>query len=104
MVPHRLDAATPAQASRRQEAAQQFHPERPLAVLPENPMTVEPKVGDVVKLTGPHETWRDCLMTVEEVRQWGVIGVVAVPGQSEAPLRVSFSEIAAVYREVQEKT
>jgi hypothetical protein len=56
------------------------------------------QVGDVVRLR--IENWADgLLMIVEEVRSWGVIGVIPTP-QGEAPLRVKFDDITAVWRPV----
>jgi hypothetical protein len=42
--------------------------------------------------------WDDCLLLVEEVRSWGVIGVVPGPGNAIYPLRLRHGDIAAVYR------
>ena len=55
--------------------------------------------GDVVLLKGDG-WWVGCLMKVDEVRKWGVIGMV-ITDQGAAPLRSPFEDIAAVYRKVE---
>ena len=55
--------------------------------------------GDVVMIKDLR-MWDSCLMVVDEVRSWGVIGVVVGPDGFEYPLRVGCSEIAIVYRNV----
>lgn len=56
------------------------------------------KEDDVVLIGSEHPAWTNCLMLVDDVRDWGVIGTVIGPHQAEYPLRVSFVEIIAVYR------
>jgi hypothetical protein len=56
------------------------------------------EVGDVVLMGGTDDWWADCLLVVEEVRSWGVIGVVRGPKHADYPLRVAFGEVKAVYR------
>lgn len=59
------------------------------------------KVGDVVLLGDRDGFWVDCLLLVEEIRPWGVVGVVRGPKHSDYPLRVPFSDIVTVYRKVE---
>jgi hypothetical protein len=59
------------------------------------------KVGDVVLLGGRDSFWENCLLLVEEVRGWGLIGVVRGPNHTDYPLRVPFSDIVTVYRKVE---
>lgn len=56
--------------------------------------------NDVILIGGTLPLWTNCLMQVDEVRSWGVIGSVIAPEQKEYPLRVGNDEIAAVYRKV----
>ena len=56
------------------------------------------EVGDVVLLRGDG-WWAGCLLTIEEVRSWGVIGAI-VTHIGTAPLRVAAADIVAVYRKV----
>jgi hypothetical protein len=55
---------------------------------------------DVILIGGNDPTWVNCLLQVDEVRAWGVIGSVMGPNQSEYPLRVSNADIASIYRKV----
>ena len=61
---------------------------------------IKAEVGNVVQLQGDG-WWAGCLMVVDEVRTWGVIGMV-ITHEGAAPLRVPTKEIAAVYRKVEE--
>jgi hypothetical protein len=58
------------------------------------------QIGDIVLIKTTTETtlWGDCLLVVEEVRSWGVIGVVPGPGKAIYPLRLAHGDIAAIYR------
>lgn len=56
------------------------------------------QVGDAVRIK--FDGWCDGLiMVVEEVRSWGVIGTVPTPN-GDAPMRLQFDEIVAVWRPV----
>ena len=57
--------------------------------------------NDVIMVGEDVEIWRNCLMLVEEVKSWGVTGTVVAPQEEEYPMRVSFSEIGAIYRKVE---
>jgi hypothetical protein len=59
--------------------------------------------GDFVLIGGSDLMWRDCLLLVEEVRSWGVIGVVIAPEQTLYPRRVALDEILAVYKKVSDE-
>jgi hypothetical protein len=62
-------------------------------------MTSHVQVGDVVRLT-LNGSWADSLlMIVEDVRPWGLRGVVPTP-QGDAPMRAALADIAVVWRRV----
>ena len=63
-------------------------------------MNIEIKEGDVILIGGSNPMWINCLMRVEEVRTWGVIGSVLGPNQSEYPMRVGNEEILCAYRKL----
>jgi hypothetical protein len=58
------------------------------------------KAGDVVKIADD-SMWDRCLLEVEEVRTWGVVGAV-VGYNGTYPLRVATKDICAIYRKVEE--
>jgi hypothetical protein len=68
--------------------------------MPDNIGFDDVEENDVIMVGETTPLWRNCLMQVEEVRSWGVTGTVVAPQDEEYPLRVSFGEIAAVYRRV----
>jgi len=59
------------------------------------------QVGDVVLLGDRDGFWADCLLLVEEIRPWGVVGIVRGPKRSDYPLRVPYDGIDAVYRRIE---
>ena len=61
-------------------------------------MTVLP--GDLVHLSEPGKWYDNLFLLVEEVRAWGVIGIVRL-AQGDAPLRASWNCINGVYRKVE---
>jgi hypothetical protein len=65
---------------------------------------IEP--GDVIRIGGDHVMWHGCLMLVEEVMSWGVVGSVFGPAiddePCEYPLRIGNESIDEVYRKVEE--
>jgi hypothetical protein len=61
-----------------------------------NALEIEP--GDVVLLGDADPMWAGCLLRVEEVRSWGVIGSVVGPQRAEYPLRVAVENIAATFQ------
>ena len=61
-------------------------------------MRVEP--GDAVLLGEREALWAGCLLRVEEVKGWGVVGRVVGAGGAVYPLRVATADIAAVFRVV----
>lgn len=60
-------------------------------------MTVLP--DDIVHLSHPGRWFDNLFLLVEEVHEWGVKGVIRL-GEGDAPLRVPWGEINAVYRQV----
>jgi hypothetical protein len=56
------------------------------------------ETDDIVLIGGRDKMWEGCLLRVEEIRPWGVIGSVRSPGPAEYPLRLNLADIAAVYR------
>jgi hypothetical protein len=57
------------------------------------------QIGDIVKITGM-PTWDDCLLLVEEVKGWGVTGMIYGYNNGSYPLRVASNNIAAVWRRI----
>jgi len=57
--------------------------------------------NDVIRVSEDMEVWRNCLLLVEEVRSWGVTGTVFCPQEEEYPMRLTWGEIAAVYRKIE---
>lgn len=43
------------------------------------------KVNDIVQIVDDHHPWFPCLMIVEEVKTWGVLAYVLVPGSNSEP-------------------
>ena len=60
------------------------------------------QIGDVVLVDPGVRACGNCLMTVEDVRSWGVFGVAQSTADPDRciPMRLGFDEIAAVYRKL----
>ena len=57
------------------------------------------KKNDIVQITASDHQWYPCLIVVEEVKEWGVQGYIAMPtpqGVGEAWIRLKNEEIEKV--------
>lgn len=53
------------------------------------------KPGDIVQANPEVSRWGPCLVVVEEVRDWGIVGYTEIPMSGQAPIRLPWNEIAA---------
>lgn len=49
---------------------------------------------DIVQANPEKTHWGPCLVVVEEVRDWGVVGYTSVPRAGQAPIRLNWDQIA----------
>lgn len=61
------------------------------------------ETGDVVLIGDREPLWAACLMRVDEIRSWGVIGTVTGPNSAFYPLRLAYADIVTVYRKVRDE-
>jgi hypothetical protein len=50
-----------------------------------------PRRGDVVQCSPEHE-WRGCLLVVDDVRNWGIIGLHLAPSREAAAIRINWAD------------
>jgi hypothetical protein len=70
-----------------------------IGVLRQGGAMRQPQFGDVVQLHIVQNWAHGLLMVVEEVRAWGVTGMVPTPS-GDAPMRAKFEEITTIWRRV----
>jgi len=59
------------------------------------------RINDIVHVSHPGKWYDNLFCLVEKVQAWGVVGVIRL-AQGDAPIRLSWNEINAVYRKVQD--
>jgi hypothetical protein len=65
------------------------------------------KVGDVILIGPSNPQWSGCLARVQQLMPWGVRAWVVGPAWpdfprvAEFPLRVEFSNVAVIFREIE---
>jgi hypothetical protein len=63
------------------------------------------EIGDAVLIGDREPLWAGCLMRVDAVRSWGVIGTITGPNSAFYPLRLAYADIVTVFRALKgEKT
>jgi hypothetical protein len=48
---------------------------------------------DIVQADPDRSIWGPCLVVVEEVRDWGIVGYTDIPRAGQAPIRLAWDQI-----------